>query len=323
MANYRKRAILSFCQSSTIIRAVTDGKGESMLLKYLRTQIENRVKNWLLRLTSSPLLGYLPPFVPYESGRNTYMIPVAAHPEGRRVSHDFPVPPKELWLGYGTTAQVYLEAGRHHVNRMLQITEGSGWSLPADARVMDFGCGAGRMARWLVEKVPDGEIWGTDISAPHITWCQQNLTPPIHFVTTTTMPHLPFEDNSFDFIYAGSVFSHLDDLADAWLLELRRIARPSSRIFITIMDQTSISLFSQDKWKNFWLSWYVLAHREYRTYLSAQFSKFTIGRALQAQVFYNRDELARKLTRWFTVHSVVPEAYAFQTALVLEKNRDE
>ena len=173
-----------------------------MLLKYLRTQIENRVKNWLLRLTSSPLLGYLPPFVPYESGRNTYMIPVAAHPEGRRVSHDFPVPPKELWLGYGTTAEVYLEAGRHHVNRMLQITEGSGWSLPADARVMDFGCGAGRMARWLVEKVPDGEIWGTDISAPHITWCQQNLTPPIHFVTTTTMPHLPFEDNSFDFMLA-------------------------------------------------------------------------------------------------------------------------
>jgi ubiquinone/menaquinone biosynthesis C-methylase UbiE len=285
----------------------------------MRTQLENWLKHKLLGLTSSPLLGYLPPFVPYAAGRNTYMIPALTHEEGRRASRDFPVPPKELWLGYGSTPEVYLEAGQHHVNRMLHVLQGTGWSLATDARVLDFGCGAGRMARWLAEIVLDGEIWGTDISAAHITWCQQHLTPPMHFATTTTIPHLPFEDNSFDLIYAGSVFSHLDDLADAWLLELRRISRPGGRIFITIMDQTSISSFSQEKWKDFWLRWYLLAHREYRAYITSQFSKFTIGRALQAQVFYNRDELARKLSRWFTVHSVVPEAYAFQTALVLEK----
>jgi len=195
----------------------------------------------------------------------------------------------------------------------------TGWSLHPDAHVLDFGCGAGRMTRWLADQAPAAAIWGTDISAPHIVWCQRHLTPPMHFVTTTTLPHLPFEDHTFDFIYAGSVFSHLDDLADAWFLELRRIARPGGRLYITVMDQTSIALLAQEQWKTFWLTWYLLAHREYPAFIRSQFGKFTIGRALQAQVFYNVDDLSRKLARWFKVHTVLPKAYSFQTALILEK----
>jgi ubiquinone/menaquinone biosynthesis C-methylase UbiE len=39
----------------------------------------------------------------------------------------------------------------------------------------------------------------------------------------TILPHLPFEDRSFDVVYAGSVFTHIDDLAQTWFLELRRV----------------------------------------------------------------------------------------------------
>jgi len=44
-------------------------------------------------------------------------------------------------------------------------------------------------------------------------WCQQRMSPLFKFATTTSFPHLPFEDGYFDFVYAGSVFTHITDLA--------------------------------------------------------------------------------------------------------------
>ncbi len=82
------------------------------------------------------------------------------------------------------------------------------------------------MLRWF----PGGdgtERWGCDIKGETIAWCQQHPSPPMHFVTTTTLPHLPFEDKYFDFVYCGSVFTHIIDLPDAWFLELRREIRPA------------------------------------------------------------------------------------------------
>lgn len=78
------------------------------------------------------------------------------------------------------------------------------------------------MIRWLTKEAKAGEVWGVDIAGSHILWCQQNLPAPFKFATTTSFPHLPFEDNYFDLIYAGSVFTHIADLAESWLLELRQ-----------------------------------------------------------------------------------------------------
>ncbi len=288
-----------------------------MFSRRLRTALENRIKEQFMQLTSSPILGYIVPFLPYQARHNSYMLPQqpAVQPE----QDGFAVPPEALWLGYGATPEVYLESGKRNIALMQQALAATGWALEAGDRVLDFGCGAGRMTRWLADQAADCEIWGTDISAEHITWCQQHLTPPLHFMTTTTLPHLPFEDHSCALIYAGSVFSHLDDLADAWFLELRRIARPGGRLYITIMDQTTIEILARAEWKSFWLAWYLLTNPEYHTFTKQKYGKFTIGRALRAQVFYDRNYLAQKLARWFIVHSVLPESYGFQTALILEK----
>jgi ubiquinone/menaquinone biosynthesis C-methylase UbiE len=79
------------------------------------------------------------------------------------------------------------------------------------------------MIRWLAGLAEEMEIWGVDINARHIVWCQENLIPPFNFATVTIEPHLPFKDEYFDLIYCGSVFTHIDDLAYTWLLELKRI----------------------------------------------------------------------------------------------------
>jgi len=128
---------------------------------------------------------------------------------------ELPIPPEELWSGYGETAEGYLSSSREHVQAMLSILHSSNFTFIEGNRILDFGCAAGRMIRELNNLSSSCEIWGTDISAERIYWCKQYLSPPFHFVTTTTMPCLPFEDSFFDLIYTGSVFTHIDDLAEA------------------------------------------------------------------------------------------------------------
>jgi ubiquinone/menaquinone biosynthesis C-methylase UbiE len=109
---------------------------------------------------------------------------------------------------------------------MKKILGSVGFRIQDGNRVLDLGCASGRMIRWLNDFAEQCKIWGVDISAEHIIWCQQRLSPPFNFATITTAPHLPFEDRYFDLIFAGSVFTHIADLADAWLLELKRIVKP-------------------------------------------------------------------------------------------------
>lgn len=205
-----------------------------MFTKVAFTRLEGLIKSQLLRITSSPLLGYIIPFLPYRPDRNAYIVEKTeknyTKTQKTQSGLTLPIPPTKLWLGYGPTQEDYLERGKRHTSQMLSILESDGLRIGEDNRILDFGCGAGRMIRWLSHLSDNCEIWGTDISAEHIYWCREYLSPPFHFVTSTIYPHLPFEDNYFDLVYAGSVFSHIDDLADAWLLELRRITK--KRVFV-------------------------------------------------------------------------------------------
>jgi SAM-dependent methyltransferase len=148
------------------------------------------------------------------------------------------MPPTELQEGWGSNA-AYLSSGQRDTETMLAILQEA--RAERLDRILDFGCAAGRMLRFL--PTPETrECWGVDIKATHIQWCQQHLSPPFFFATTTTFPHLPFEDDTFDLVYCGSVFTHIAEMADAWLLELRRITRPYGLIYITIHDEHSIEI---------------------------------------------------------------------------------
>ena len=129
---------------------------------------------------------------------------------------------------------------------MRDLVAQSNFPIQPGYRILDFGCGAGRMIRFFDDLAEECEIWGVDIVAEYIIWCQQHLSPPFRFATSTTFPHLPFEDRYFDFIYCASIFTHIADLADAWLLELRRVTRPNGRIYITHMMNTQLNLCERD-----------------------------------------------------------------------------
>jgi ubiquinone/menaquinone biosynthesis C-methylase UbiE len=202
---------------------------------------------------------------------------------------------------------------------MLDIAEGSGLRLGEGDRILDLGCGAGRMIRHLRHLSARCEIWGTDISAAHITWCKHHLAPPFHFATTTKVPHLPFEDRSFSLIYCGSLFTHIDDLADAWLLELKRILKPGGRLYVTLHDEETIRLFESPRFRHAPIVKMIKASPTWAT-AAGEFGMFTIGRDEDSQVFYRRAYFERMAaSAGLDVLSVTQEAYFYQTAYLLAR----
>lgn len=251
-----------------------------------------------------------------------YVIPYRSRSE----TDGLPLPPVELREGYGVGPKrrpddkAYLDGGRSNVVRVRSAMDATGFALTPSSSLLEFGCATGRMLRWFeVEARAGCECWGVDLTAASIAWCQQNLSPPFHFATTTSAPHLPFEDNYFDLVFAGSVFTHIAELADAWLLELRRVTRPNGRLYITVFDDVSVSIL-RERWPGHAANRFLKRFDAATKVLSSDYSMYSFKSGpKRTRVGYRRAPLLEKLGRWFEVRKVIDEAYGWQSGYMLEK----
>jgi SAM-dependent methyltransferase len=271
--------------------------------------------------------GLAAKFYPHQADRASYLLP-KPNCEDQTPGAKLPIPPLELRIhSYLDPApEAYLSAGNEYVKKMVDILETSGVSVEPGMRVLDFGCGDGMMVRHFRHIAESGEAWGVDINGTEMIWCQQHLMPPFKFVTTTSFPHLPFEEGYFDLIYSFSVFTHICDLAEAWLLELRRILRPSGVLYLTVHDNHTIDVLS--RYREHGLSLALQETEKLLPFRNSDFAMFTLNRvpgggidseARQAQVFYDIGYLCEHWGNYLKVVSTTQEAYGYQTAIVLRK----
>ncbi len=153
---------------------------------------------------------------------------------GATIAAGLPVPPPELrFLVAGTEDEkTFLDFGRNGFAALTASLRRQGIEPARLGRVLDFGCGVGRVLRhW--KQFGDLEVFGTDLSSDMIAWDRENL-PFATFSTNTVAPELPFEDDMFGLIYALSVFTHLPlNIQVAWWQELVRITRPGGVIYFS------------------------------------------------------------------------------------------
>lgn len=107
----------------------------------------------------------------------------------------------------------------------------TGMFLTEMGTVLDFGCGCGRIARFVPPRV---KLYGCDVNGPVIDYCQRNLTQH-SFYRNPLYPPLKYADNFFDVVYSFSIFSHLTkEVEELWLEELLRVGKPGCYYFITV-----------------------------------------------------------------------------------------
>lgn len=90
-------------------------------------------------------------------------------------------------------------------------------------RVLDFGCGAGKVLGELHRRYAHLDLYGVDLHQPSVDWVR-NTYPDVVAEANAYLPPLRFGAGEFDLVYAWSVFTHLPEEPQlAWLRELRRV----------------------------------------------------------------------------------------------------
>src|SRR5437879_2012383 len=93
---------------------------------------------------------------------------------------------------------------------------------PRCGRVLDVGCGDGRLASELAERC--GEVVAIDLDAPTLARARsRHVRPNLRFVEGDVM-HYPFEPETFDVIASIATLHHL--ALEAALERLKRLLRP-------------------------------------------------------------------------------------------------
>jgi SAM-dependent methyltransferase len=134
-----------------------------------------------------------------------------------------------------------------------------GWTFDGK-RVLDFGCGAGRTLRHFLPEAERGEFWGADVSETGIADLEKELRPPMQFVRCEVEPPLGLEYESFDLIWAISVFTHLTENSLPWLLELHSALKPGGLLVATYMGRWHSELLAGEEWDESRVGMNVLRH---------------------------------------------------------------
>jgi SAM-dependent methyltransferase len=125
----------------------------------------------------------------------------------------------------------------------------AGWSWEGK-RVLDFGCGAGRILRHFSPEARVAEFWGSEIDNSSVEWIAEHLSPPIHPVHHGESPPLEAPSGHFHLIYAMSVFTHIADAWSAWLVELHRLLAPDGILIASFLGPGMIASLTGERWSD-------------------------------------------------------------------------
>jgi SAM-dependent methyltransferase len=164
---------------------------------------------------------------------------------GKRIGGRDPLlPPK--WLHFVGGYPEFKKIGENFFQYFVSMA-----GLKPYERVLDVGCGTGRMALPLTKYLKGGSYEGIDIVASSIEWCQKTYAPlypnfHFHFADIYNKAYnckgtekasdyrFPFESSSFDFVFLTSVFTHLLPRGtENYLSEIRRVLKPNGRCLVT------------------------------------------------------------------------------------------
>jgi 2-polyprenyl-3-methyl-5-hydroxy-6-metoxy-1,4-benzoquinol methylase len=108
------------------------------------------------------------------------------------------------------------------------------------SRLLDFGCGWGRLTRLFSKDLPSSQIFGCDSDSQILEWCKH--IPGTFRPSETRLRQLPF-DEPFDLMFAFSVFTHLGPQThDSALTVLHDSLAPEGILVATIRPRSFLEI---------------------------------------------------------------------------------
>jgi len=163
------------------------------------------------------------------------------------------LPPSELRAGgeHFKDDNDYLASALREVDRLTSLT-----GLNRASRLIDFGCGAGRLGVGIAERLGDIALYhGVDVQPELIKWARRHLGQAgrfkfIHIDDANARynpaglasSRIPLAgDATYDVFYAYSVFSHMR-LSDvrSYLVEAARLLRPGGHAVFTAFVEDDV-----------------------------------------------------------------------------------
>jgi SAM-dependent methyltransferase len=121
--------------------------------------------------------------------------------------------------------------------------------LPAGATVLDAGCGPGRDVARFVEG--GFAVVGVDLNPDFL-----RMAAAAGPVLSADLRNLPFPDRSFDAVWASASLVHLPTVdAIRAMDELRRVARPGARVYLSVRTEGDTGWFDIQHGRRWFRVW--------------------------------------------------------------------
>jgi glycosyltransferase involved in cell wall biosynthesis/SAM-dependent methyltransferase len=166
-------------------------------------------------------------------------------------------PPDEVQRQFaGSVGEDGLRAAFNFYRVIKSYASRLGRSLTNDSRILDFGCGWGRISRFFLKEVWADNLYGIDVDPSVVEICKTTFKYG-NFAVVNSYPPSEFRSGSIDLIYAYSVFSHLaEPIHIKWVEEFSRILKPSGLLIVTTQGRSFIefcaSLRGQKSYEHVW-----------------------------------------------------------------------
>jgi SAM-dependent methyltransferase len=210
-------------------------------------------------------------------------------------AHPRPFPPAALRSrAFGTSSRrAFKSIGAWAAGEIFRAARQEQIVREAEVRILDFGCGCGRVAASLQELWPAVSIVGVDVDEPAVAWCRDNLRGEYHVIDSDAP--LAFANGAFRIVYAISVFTHMTESQQLGAVrEIHRVLAPSG-LFIVSTRPSLLAATMASK----------LPDRARQT-LEREGFLFVPGRGdrfTDAVTFQSADYVQTRWERWFTMLS--------------------
>lgn len=147
------------------------------------------------------------------------------------------VPPAELVDAIQKSGKAnpdtFLATGARTMLSVLEELRDHGADPRRFERILEFGVGLGRLIRHLYP-LP-AELHGCDVTDGVVAFTRATHGDRVQLARSELAPPLPYPEAHFDFVYANSVFTHIqtDHLHD-WIDELARVTRPGGWVIVSV-----------------------------------------------------------------------------------------